>query len=426
MEVEKTADTTVVTKNKGDNWLKGIYALLCLISIVETYSASSRDISDSVIRPLLKQLAIMGTGIAIMWGVQKINCAKLHLPSLIFSAITLVLLVMLLFFGQSISDANRSLNLVLFTIQPIEMAKISVVFILSFIFASSMKQTKTKNQEHTEPINQNGFIACIITIAIFAGLLFKQGMTSTILFMVISFILMILGGATGKQLFKMIAVYACIAGAVLAISHFNKNASLEESGVADSGFRDDTWKSRITDFTEDWFGDPLWNKPETGKNSQKMHAYMAQAHGSVFGQGLGNSRETATLSLASSDYVFSIIVEESGFVGGVILIIIYFGILFRAGKIAKRCSRAYPAMLTMGMAVMIVLQAIFHIAINIGLFPVSGQTLPMISKGGTSIWVISMAFGVMLSVSRTGADESKDVPDVMKAGNLLQEEKKEE
>ena len=423
MEVEKLANTTV-KKEKGDNWLKGIYAFLCLISIVETYSASSRDISDNVLTPLLKQLAIMGTGVAIVWGVQKINCAKLHLPSLVFSAVTLVLLVMLLFFGQSISDANRSLDLKVFTIQPIEMAKISVVFILSFIFASSMKQTRTKNLERTEPINQNGFIACIITIAVFAGLLFKQGMTSTILFMVISFILMILGGATGRQLLKMIAVYACIAGAVFAVSYINKASSMEESGVADSGFRDDTWKSRIKDFTDDWFGEPLWNKPETGKNSQKMHAYMAQAHGYIFGQGPGQSRETATLSLASSDYVFSIIIEEWGFLGGVVLIMLYFGILFRAGKIAKRCSRAYPAMLTMGMAVMIVLQAIFHIAINIGLFPVSGQTLPLISKGGTSIWVISIAFGVMLSVSRTGAEESKDVPDVMKAGNLLQEEEK--
>ena len=419
------AENTIKVKKKGvDKWLLGIYAFLCLFSVVESYSASSRDIGDNVVTPLLKQLGIMGTGVLIAWGVQKINCAKMHLPSLIFSVITLVLLVLLLFVGESISDANRALNLKVFTIQPIEMAKISVVFILSFIFASSMKQTKTRNHEKTEPISQKGFIACVITIAVFAGLLFKQGMTSTLLFMIISFILMILGGATGKQLFKMILVYGCIAGAVFIISSINKSTSLEETGKADSGFRDDTWASRINDFTEDWFGDPLWDKPETEHNSQKMHAYMAQAHGYIIGQGPGRSRETANLSLASSDYVFSIIVEEWGFVGGVFLILVYLGILYRAGKIAKRCSRAYPAMLTMGMAVMIVLQAMFHIAINIGLFPVSGQTLPLISKGGTSMWVISMAFGVMLSVSRTGYEESKDIPDVMKAGNLLQEEEK--
>lgn len=118
------------------------------------------------------------------------------------------------------------------------------------------------------------------------------------------------------------------------------------------------------------------------------------------GQLPGNSRETARLPLAFSDYIFAIVVEDWGFVGGMFLLGLYLMLLARAGAIASRCSRAFPTLLVMGMAVLIVLQALFHMAIVTGVFPVSGQPLPLISKGGSSIIATSIAFGIMLSVSR--------------------------
>ena len=132
-----------------------------------------------------------------------------------------------------------------------------------------------------------------------------------------------------------------------------------------------------------------------------MYAYMAQANGRVFGVLPGNSRESSRLPLAFSDYVYSIIVEDWGFFGGTLLCLAFFILLIRAGNIARKCKRAYPAFLVMGAAVMIVLQAYFHIAINVGFFPVSGQTLPMISKGGSAILICGATFGVILSVSRS-------------------------
>ncbi len=128
---------------------------------------------------------------------------------------------------------------------------------------------------------------------------------------------------------------------------------------------------------------------------------MAQAHGGITGVGIGNSRECSRLPLAFSDYIFSIIIEEIGVIGGVFLLILYLWLLSRAAMIARRCHRVLPALLIIGMASMITFQALFHMAINTGVFPVSGQPLPLISKGGTSILVTSVAFGVMLSVSRT-------------------------
>ena len=151
------------------------------------------------------------------------------------------------------------------------------------------------------------------------------------------------------------------------------------------------------------------------------------AHGGITGVGPGNSRESSRLPLAFSDYIYAIIIEDLGFiVGGIGLLVAYLMILARAGLIARRCTRAFPALLVMGMAVMIVLQALFNMAIVVGVFPVSGQPLPLISKGGTSIWMMSFGFGVMLSVSRYAVKDSgkkiktekeNDLPEDLQAAN---------
>jgi len=150
--------------------------------------------------------------------------------------------------------------------------------------------------------------------------------------------------------------------------------------------------------------DELIKDSVNSENSQEMFSIMAQAHGGLWGVGIGNSRECSRLPLAFSDYIFSIILEEIGLVGGIFVMILYLWLLSRAAMIARRCHRVLPALLIIGMASMITFEALFHMAINTGVFPVSGQPLPFISKGGTSILVNSIAIGVMLSVSRTIAN----------------------
>ena len=152
--------------------------------------------------------------------------------------------------------------------------------------------------------------------------------------------------------------------------------------------------------------DSLLYDSVNSENSQEMFSIMAQAHGGLTGVGIGNSRECSRLPLAFSDYIFSIIIEEIGLIGGVFVIILYLWLLSRAAMIARRCHRVLPALLIIGMAAMITFQALFHMAINTGVFPVSGEPLPLISKGGTSILVTSIAIGVMLSVSRTISNKS--------------------
>ena len=165
----------------------------------------------------------------------------------------------------------------------------------------------------------------------------------------------------------------------------------------------------------------------TDLNRQEMLAKMSQANGGVFGKGPGNSRESARLPLAFSDYIYSIIVEDTGLFGGLFLLILYLMLLARAGRITFKLKRALPAFLIMGCAVLIVFQALVHMAIVTGLGPVSGQPLPFISKGGTSVLVMSAAIGIMLSVSRFAVtkndkkeikEELKGLPEDMRAANF--------
>ena len=164
-----------------------------------------------------------------------------------------------------------------------------------------------------------------------------------------------------------------------------------------------------------WYGDsiPKWQQKITRTNYQEQFSYIAQAHGGVVRFMPGNSRETSRLPLAFSDYIFAIVIEDLGLVGGVFVLILYIFLLFRAGGIASQCTRAFPAMLVIGMALYITFQALFHMGIVSGLLPVSGQPLPLISAGGTSILITSLAIGVMLSVSRfatrKGTAQKRDI-----------------
>lgn len=417
---------------KADTYIFGIYITLCMVSVVESYSASSREIavSGSIFGPMLKHLGLLAAGTVGMVVVSKINYIKLIVPSLLFCVVTVGAMLFAMFFGEVVNGAQRAIPFFGFSLQPAEMAKISVVFILSFLLSFYIDRKAGR-------VKDKGLYYCVAVVTLFGGLLLMQGMTNTILFMSISFALLIIGGTKIKKLASVIGVYVLVGLVFLAAKSFIDSNSLDdlqetevEQTASGTMLRDGTWSSRIDSYKERLTGPPAYSRPITNDNEQEMYSYMAQANGGIVGVMPGNSRECSRLPLAFSDYVFSIVVEDTGFVGGLILIALYFSLLIRAGGIARRCSRAYPAFLVMGMAVMIVLQAFFHMAITTGVFPVSGQPLPLISKGGTSILVTCLAFGVMLSVSRSAAqtNAAKDVnkekealPEMMRAANPTRE-----
>jgi len=418
---EKTNRYNEISQKYGDPWIWGIFIMLLIISIIESYSASSREIaSQGIYVPIIKQCAFLGAGAFIVAVLQRVDYNKPYflyamIPGL--AVITVISLLYVMFFGEVINGARRAMTILPgVTLQPAELAKLSIVTMLSYIFAKSQK-----NQD----ISNKGMFAAACVVALYGGLMIRSGLTNTLLLIAISFSMLLIGGARLKKIAILMAFFGIMFGFFFIIKSnndkkeemFNEtqkemqaaapvgnvvevvpNNSSQGSGVIK---RSGTWQNRLKEW---WHSDSLVYRPITAKNQQEMFSRMAQAHGGLFGKGIGQSRECSRLPLAFSDYIYSIIVEETGMVGGVFVLLLYLSLLGRAAMIVRRSKRVLPSLLVIGMASFITFQALFHMAINVGVFPVSGQPLPLISKGGTSILVISIAFGVMLSVSRTIAN----------------------
>jgi len=415
---EKINRYNELSQKYGDPWIWGIYIMLLIISVVESYSASSREIAaQGIYMPIIKQCVFLGAGALFVVLLQRVDYNKpkflyIMIPGL--AVITVMSLIYVMFFGEIINGARRAMTIVpgLVTLQPAELAKLSIVTILSYIFAKSQK-----NQD----ISTRGLMGAAFVVALYGGLMIRSGLTNTLLLIAISGSMLLIGGARFKKIGILMIFFGIMFGIFVIIkSHNDKkeetfkqemqatmpatdapgSAAMEHDGTS-ADDRTGTWMSR---FKEWWNSDSLVYRPITPKNQQEMFSRMAQAHGGLVGVGVGKSRECSRLPLAFSDYIYSIIVEETGFVGGVFVLLLYLSLLGRAAMIVRRSKRVLPSLLVIGMASFITFQALFHMAINVGVFPVSGQPLPLISKGGTSIIVISIAFGVMLSVSRTIAN----------------------
>lgn len=402
---EKVSRYREISRRYGDPWIWGIYLTLIVFSIVESYSASSRDVAKmGVYEPVIRQVVFLALGAVAVVGLSRINYNNRMLLLVLIPLLwlfTVLSLVYVMFNGEIINGAQRAFTIpgVGLTVQPAELAKLSAVTALAYIMA--------KNQRDRD-VSVKGLVLSTIVVAVFGGLMFQSGLTNTLLLMCISGSMFLVGGARIKKLIVLAIVYGVVAGSLYMWKEFTdkrhenmKKLTTTEETVSNNPKKVDRTVTQGNRYHNWLRSDSLIYDSVTSENSQEMFSRMAQAHGGITGVGVGNSRECSRLPLAFSDYIFSIIIEEVGVIGGVFLLILYLWLLSRAAMIARRCHRVLPALLIIGMASMITFQALFHMAINTGVFPVSGQPLPLISKGGTSILVTSVAFGVMLSVSRT-------------------------
>ena len=416
---KKTASAQVSQPRRPDRYIWGIYITLLVISVIELFSASSSEVSaGNVYMPLIRHGMFLVVGLGLVLLIQNIHYKNISRFAVLMALLSLGLLLMSNFFGIEINGAQRAIMIAGFTIQPAEIVKYTVVILLARILGR--EQTKGG-------ITTKGVVSAALVAVIFAGCLWKNGLTNTLLLFCVSVAMFLIGGMKWKQFGVVIIIYTVCGGALYFLKYQDeKQDAFDKIGnteVAVSNDRTDTQKGRIKRFLEGVNPDD----PIDDYNRQVVFSKIAQANGGIFGQGPGNSREGARLPLAFSDYIYSIIVEDTGLVGGIALLMLYMMLLARAGRIAYRCSRAIPSFMIMGCAVLIVLQALVHMAIVTGLFPVSGQPLPLISKGGTSVLVMSVAIGTMLSVSRfaviTGdkkqiKEEIKDLPEDMRAANF--------
>lgn len=413
---------------KADPYIWGIYIMLLLISVVELFSASSSEVSGAnVYGPLIRHGIFLAAGLLIVLWMQRTPYMIIQKFAWAFAILSLALLLLSSFMGVEINGAQRAIRVAGMTIQPAEIVKLSVVCLL----ASILGKTQTPGG-----VTNTGVITSAVVVVIFGACLWRNGLTNTILLMGVSICMMLIGGIQWRKFAMVMLAYGVGIGALVMIKYVTPSTSefdeveQEQVMIAQAGGevvpigeskpsdRSGTHKERFKRFFRGVHPDD----PIDDMNRQVVFSKFAQANGGLLGQGPGNSRESARLPLAFSDYIYSIIVEDTGFVGGALVLILYLLLVARAGRIAYMCSRAFPAFLILGCAVMIVFQALVHMAIVTGLFPVSGQPLPFISKGGTSILVMSAAIGIMLSVSRFAAHGKTDKKQIKAEMNALPED----
>lgn len=413
-------------RSKPDPYIWGIYIMLLMISVIELFSASSTEVSGTnVYGPLIRHGIFLVMGFGVVLWLQKTPYTFINKFAWFFAIISLGLLLLSSVMGVDINGAQRAISVAGITIQPAEIVKLSVVCLLASILG--------KNQT-PGGVTTTGVITAAIVVIVFSACLWQNGLTNTILLMSVSICMMLIGGIQMKKFATVMAIYLVAAGALVVIKYKTPNDTkydevieqhevMSQTGgnalvqVESSKGRAGTHKGRLRRHLEGVHPDD----PIDDINRQVMFAKFSQANGGMFGQGPGNSRESARLPLAFSDYIYSIIVEDTGFIGGALVLLLFLLLLARAGRIAYKCSRAFPAFLILGCAVMIVFQALVHMAIVTGVFPVSGQPLPFISKGGTSVLVMSAALGIMLSVARFAA-HSGDAQHIRAEKNALPED----
>jgi cell division protein FtsW len=410
----------VATRPKGDPYIWGLYLLLLIVSIVELYSASSSEVkANSIYGPLFNHAKFLMFGFLLILGCQKLHYSWYLRLAWWIAGACLGMVCLTYICGVTINGAQRALSLAGFTIQPSEMLKIAIVLLLARILA--------KNQV-SGGVSWKGVILSSVVTLIACAAVFKNGLTNMILVMGSYVILLIIAGTSASKFFSILLAYVVLAGCVYFTVFRDKpdkdTFDAQRTEQTDNTDRTDTRKKRI----ERYLSGVHPNDTIDDTNYQVMHANFAMAHGGISGNGPGNSRESSRLPLAFSDYIYSIVVEDMGAIGGVFLLLVYLALVARAGTVASKCSRAFPALLIMGCAVVIVFQALIHMAIVVGLFPVSGQPLPFISKGGTSILVMSFAIGMMLSVSKYAVrsnskkdinQEIKELPDDITSANPM-------
>ncbi len=371
---------------QGDLVIWAIYFWLCMISLIEVYSAGSSLSykSGDFMAPLFKQAIFLGIGTAVVWVIHSIPCRFFKLGVVLYP-ISIFLLILTLIIGAKENDGARWLNFGI-KFQPSEIAKGALVLFVALIL--SFGQTE-------EGADKRAMKIILFATCLTCALIVTENLSTAALLFATVFVMMFIGRVPTKQLGKIVGV--CLLGVVLLatiVTIFPKE-KLNESKLL---HRASTWVDRVKDHTSDkeTMSDTIFLRD----HAQEARAKIAIASSNMIGKMPGNSEQRDHLAQAYSDFIYAIIIEEMGVLGAVFVAFLYIILLFRAGRIASMCERNFPAYLTMGLAILLVIQAMVNMLVAVGLIPITGQPLPLISRGGTSTIINSVYFGMILSVSR--------------------------
>lgn len=380
---------------QGDKVVWIIFALLFSISMVEMFSASSMLVhwssNSSIHSPILRHAMFFSVGFVALLMVQLIDFKYIRLLGYVGLALSWALLIFTMFFGTEQADAARWINIGPFQFQPSEVAKLSLVIVIA---------DQIERLQNIE--RQNKYFWYLIgVVVITCGMIFTENFSTAAILFVITMSMMWIGEINWRKLATVTIIIIGIVMVILFVAwvipddiYYNSN-----NPVLEKLERSKTWVARIENFfVRD--GEDVSKYRVTDANFQENHAQMAIARGGFVPSGPGTSVERNYLPEAFSDFIFAIIVEELGFFMGLFVIFLYLWLLFRAGRVARQSDSLFCAILVIGVTMLIVLQAFIHIGVSVHLGPVTGQPLPLISRGGTSILVNCVYFGLIISVTR--------------------------
>lgn len=387
---------------KGDKVIWSIVLLLSLFGLLVVYSATGTlayKLDKNASFFMMKQLALIVFGLGLIFIVHKINYAKFSKISVLMYLISVPLLLYTMLFGSDINEGSRwiTIPIIHITFQSSDFAKLALFMYLARLL--SIKQSVIKDF-------RKGFIPVLTPVLVICGLIAPENLSTALLLGATCCILFFIGRVQVKHI--MLLALAGIIGILILIG---------AAKAFDFG-RGATWVKRIEDFR---------GKDENGAKKadpfQVEQAKIAIANGGIAGRGPGNSQQRNFLPHPYSDFIYAIVIEEYGLVGGAAIVFLYLLFLWRCILLFRRCPYAFGAFLGVGLSITLVFQAMLNMAVTVHLVPVTGLTLPMVSMGGSSILFTSVAFGIILSISRyvdemEGADQTN--PDKGKSKLFIQ------
>ncbi len=393
---------------KGDGIIWGVIICLTLISVLAVYSSTGtlayKYQGGNTTYYILKHLSFMLIGFVAIYITHLIPYKYYSRLAQLLLFISIPLLGLTMVMGTAINSASRWLTLpgIGITIQTSDFAKLALIMYIARVL--SLKQEEIKDFK-------KAFLPIIIPVGLVCILILPSNLSTSLMIFAVSIILMFVGRISIKHLLLL-----GLAG-IIFLSLFVLIAPMTKTKL---GHRVDTWKHRV----ETYIGKDT--EKDDDNNFQAEQAKIAVATGGILGKGPGNSTQRNFLPFPFSDFIYAIIVEEYGLIGGILVLFLYLYLLYRAGVIVRKTDRTFPAFLTFGLSLSLVFQAMINMAVAVNLFPVTGQTLPLVSMGGSSILFTSSALGIILSVSRGINKEETEISENKEEEETEKDEAKEE
>jgi cell division protein FtsW len=390
----------LLTKTKGDKVIWGVVLVLSFISLLAVYSSTGSlayRMEKNSGYYLAKQVMVLGLGLLIIYYVHRINYTKFARWAVVLYMVSLPLLLFTLFFGTSLNEGSRWIKLpvINLTFQTSDLAKLALFMFLARML--SIKQDVIKDF-------RKGFVPVLVPMLLTCALIAPANLSTALMLGFTCSIVFFIGRVQVKHL-----LFLAFAG-IMCLSLLFTVSKLTGFGRAA------TWERRIKDFG---------SSKKDGKHQdvyQVEQAKIAIANGGLTGRGPGKSQQKNFLPHPYSDFIFSIIIEEYGILGGSFVVLLYLLFLWRSVLIFKRCPFAFGAFLAVGLSITLVFQAMLNMAVNVHLVPVTGLTLPMISMGGSSIWFTSVAIGIVLSVSKYVDEMEGERKNAARLSAIMEEE----